>query len=350
MMKISMAALKGKAMRKVAGGLCVAMAGTFAMSPMTAFAQSKEVECTCEVKCEKNSINEECGVCSYDYTFCEGEEVKEEEPTEVPMGPLTPDGNLDLVDDYGSLELGGKQFITVVTKSGNYFYIIIDRDDKGTETVHFLNMVDESDLLALMDDEQVEEYISKTGTGDKEETVVTDPTIPEETEPTDVPEEPQKEKPKGNTAVLGLVGLVALSGAGGVMFFKKSKKKKPVSSGIDPDADYDEDEDDYLASLPSDEDEDIDIDETDVDDPEKYDSTEDESDDEDSKDEQKLMGGQQWSPFRLEENKWVEKTIYSEYAKSVVEITEKKTEKVVVKGSIKNRLDALKNKQKKGVN
>lgn len=44
------------------------------------------------------------------------------------------------------------------------------------------------------------------------------------------------------------------------------------------------------------------------------------------------------------------KTIYSEYAKSVVEITEKKTEKVVVKGSIKNRLDALKNKQKKGVN
>lgn len=279
MMKISMAALNGKTMRKVVGGLCVAMTGTFAMSPMTAFAQSKEVECTCEVECEEDSINEECGVCSYDYTFCEGEEVKEEESTEVPMGPLTPDGNLDLVDDYGSLELGGKQFITVVTKSGNYFYIIIDRDDKGTETVHFLNMVDESDLLALMDDEQVEEYISKTGTGDKEEPVVTEPTVPEEIEPTDVPEEPQKEKPKGNTAVLGLVGLVALGGTGGVMFFKKSKKKKIVSSGIDPDVDYDEDEDDYLASLPNDED--IDIDEEDVDD----NLTEDESDDEESKDE-----------------------------------------------------------------
>lgn len=37
------------------------------------------------------------------------------------MGPLTPDGNLELVDDYGSLEIGGKQFITVATKSGNYF-------------------------------------------------------------------------------------------------------------------------------------------------------------------------------------------------------------------------------------
>lgn len=44
------------------------------------------------------------------------------------------------------------------------------------------------------------------------------------------------------------------------------------------------------------------------------------------------------------------KTRYSEYAKGVVGIAEKKNEKVAVKGSIKNRLDALKNKQKKGVN
>ena len=44
------------------------------------------------------------------------------------------------------------------------------------------------------------------------------------------------------------------------------------------------------------------------------------------------------------------KTRYSEYAKGVVGITEKKSETVVVKGSIKDWLDALKNKQKKGVN
>ena len=147
-------------------------------------------------------------------------------------------------------------------------------------------MVEGCDLIDIMDEEQVEENIAKTCTGENAERGVKNTTIPEETEPADVPEEEvTKETPKGNTTVLDLVGLVALGGVGGVMFFKKSKKKKPVSRGIDPDADYDEDEDDYLASLPGDEDEDIDIDETDVDDSDDYDSAEDESDDGDSKDE-----------------------------------------------------------------
>ena len=53
-----------------------------------------------------------------------------EETEDTP--PLTPDGNATLVDDYG----GNKQLITVTTKSGNYFYIIIDRDDEGENTVH----------------------------------------------------------------------------------------------------------------------------------------------------------------------------------------------------------------------
>lgn len=67
---------------------------------------------------------------------------------------LTPDGNLTLIDDIGSTTQRGKQFITVETKTGNVFYLIIDRDDEGKETVHFLNQVDEADLLALMEDGQ----------------------------------------------------------------------------------------------------------------------------------------------------------------------------------------------------
>ena len=69
---------------------------------------------------------------------------------------LTPDGNLSLIDDLGGAS-SGKQFITVETKGGNVFYLIIDRDDEGAQTVHFLNQVDEADLLALMEDGEAQE-------------------------------------------------------------------------------------------------------------------------------------------------------------------------------------------------
>ena len=45
---------------------------------------------------------------------------KRQEPEGV---PVTPQGNAALVDDF----FGDKQLITVTTKAGNYFYILIDR-------------------------------------------------------------------------------------------------------------------------------------------------------------------------------------------------------------------------------
>ena len=43
--------------------------------------------------------------------------------------PLTPEGNATLVDDF----YGDKQLITVTTKAGNYFYILIDRANEDAE-------------------------------------------------------------------------------------------------------------------------------------------------------------------------------------------------------------------------
>ena len=160
--------------------------------------------------------------------------------TDTSEPALTPDGNLTLIDDVGSADKSGKQFITAVTKNGNYFYIIIDRDDDGDETVHFLNQVDEADLLKLMDEEEAAQYIDQTEEPvTKPEPEVTEPE-PEVTEP----EPDEKDKPN----MLPLVGVlaVALIGGGGFIFMKfKDKQKEKEAAKPDPDADYVDDDEDY---------------------------------------------------------------------------------------------------------
>lgn len=272
-MKISLAGIKAKVIGKCAGGAALGMAAMIGMSPVTVFAGGAEVECICETKCTEEEVNKECEICSYDYFYCDGEEAKEEEQ----WGPLTPDGNMNLVDDFGSIEAGGKQFITVTTKAGNFFYIIIDRDDQGQETVHFLNLVDESDLLALMDDEEVEKYMESTGMTAPAETETPAPSVEEKQteteETTEITEEPEKEpekKPVNVNGIMAIILVLAIAGIGGFLYFKTVKGKKSKPSGPDPDVDYSED-----ADYSDDDDEDYGMDDEDI-----ADDSDDEGDDE----------------------------------------------------------------------
>ena len=61
----------------------------------------------------------------------------------------------------------GQQFITLVSKSGATFYLVIDRNAKGQQTVHFMNLVDEVDLLTLMEEEDAEAVIADIRTAFK---------------------------------------------------------------------------------------------------------------------------------------------------------------------------------------
>lgn len=170
--------------------------------------------------------------------------------------PLTPDGNLTLVDDIGSSTGAGQQFITMVTKSGNYFYLIIDRNDKGEENVHLLNMVDEADLFALMDEEQVKAFqtAQDAANAEEKEPAVTSPVPDEDAESEN--QEPQVTEKK-SVNMLPIVGVIAgLIACGGGYFMMQTKKKKASEKRPDPDADYTEDDEEEYEIPEDDNDED----------------------------------------------------------------------------------------------
>ena len=183
------------------------------------------------------------------------EEVVEENVvtvTDETSGALTPEGNLTLVDDYHTdySDGSGQQFITLVSKSGATFYLVIDRNAKGQQTVHFMNHVDEADLLALMEEDAADAY-----TAEKEAAAQAEQDrLKAEEEAKKAAEEVAsgEEQPKENkvtkiaSGFLGVVVLIALAAGGGFYAFTKQKQKKQAEKeALDPDANYTEDKGDF---------------------------------------------------------------------------------------------------------
>ena len=183
--------------------------------------------------------------------------------TDETSGALTPEGNLTLVDDYYTnySDGSGQQFITLVSKSGATFYLVIDRNAKGQQTVHFMNLVDEADLLALMEEDAADAY-----TAEKEAAAQAEQDkLKAEEEAKKAAEEAEKaaDAPKENkvtkyaAAFLGVVAIIALAAGGCFYFFIQQKNKKQAEKeAIDPDADYTEDKGDFEIPPEDDSDED----------------------------------------------------------------------------------------------
>ena len=153
-----------------------------------------------------------------------------------------PEGNGALLEDVSD-DVVNRQFLSIQSKNGNTFYIVIDKDSKGKQNVYFMNLVDEYDLMAfvekfpeevqseLKNGEESSAEIDKDGNAVKSDESQTDKDL--------------KTKSSGGNPML-IVILVLAAGGGAFYYFKVVKPKKGAKAPkqadyCDEDEDYEED-------------------------------------------------------------------------------------------------------------
>ena len=197
----------------------------FALSGMTAFAQSNDNSAQSETVIEDNRT-------------------------------LTPKGNAQLVDDVSDNE--NLQFITVTARDGNVFYFVIDKGAQS-ENVYFLNTVDESDLEALVEksDKKPTATAKPEQTENTAETDSTENETQDKKDKTEKTEQPEQNQQKNNSGLFIILALAAAAGVGGY-YYKVILPKKKLEQADDLD-DFDfEDEDTETVVNEDDETDDID--------------------------------------------------------------------------------------------
>lgn len=138
-------------------------------------------------------------------------------------------GNAVLIEEVSS-DVVDRQFITIQSKNGNTFYLVIDRDSKGKENVYFMNLVDEYDMLAFAEDfpegVTVDAPENDTSENTAEETEKNDSGQSDETT------DSEKSSSGGNNMLLIAIGALVIIGGGAFFYFrvyKKPKKQKQTS-------------------------------------------------------------------------------------------------------------------------
>ena len=193
-------------------------------------------------------------------TQAEPEEEEEAETPEPGTG-FTGEGNVvtrDLLYDKAT----NKQFVTLETKDGTVFYLVIDYDSPVNEEeeqyqTYFLNLVDAADLEALVPEEAEPEeapplcscrehcQVGKIDTTCPVCTADLTACLGEEPEPEPEPEpevqQPAEEPEEGSSSAVAAVILLLVILAGGAVFVVKllrRKEKAPSRPPEDDDEDY----------------------------------------------------------------------------------------------------------------
>lgn len=127
-------------------------------------------------------------------------------------------GNAQLVDDKENDDT--KQFLTIQTKKGNTFYMVIDRSS-NTENVYMMSLVDENDLAEFLDETETEKDKET-----EESTVVIPETAPETTPAEEETEVKKEEKSGMNVKGLAAIVVAAILGFAGIAVYKKHGRSK----------------------------------------------------------------------------------------------------------------------------
>ena len=163
--------------------------------------------------------------------------------------PLTPDGNLEIVDDIVHED---KQFITVKSRSGAEFYIVIDRS-RDSDNVYFLNQVDDVDLFALLEEDSAASCSCKekctVGAVNSDCLVCRMDMKSCKGKVSEVKSEPisdsESVKTEKKSDIFPVILVVGVIGGGAVIGFLKLRKNKPKAASV-PDFDDATDDDDFV--------------------------------------------------------------------------------------------------------
>ena len=157
-------------------------------------------------------------------------------------------GNGEVKDDI--TDSSSKEFLTVITKNNNTFYIVIDRS-ATSQNVYMLSQIDEKDLEEFLDKDSTTTVV--TPQTDTSNVVLNETESNDDTDKEITADAQKKDQTKTNMGAMAAILILALGGVSAYYYFKIYKPKKEAEEDDQPEGL----ETEGLEEVPDEEDEDF---------------------------------------------------------------------------------------------